>query len=131
MIRNAARDETRAVRIAHNVSPQPASRQDQFLAVYPACPHGQTGLLTLLALALLLGIFWVVSGMVELFTALSHRELHGRGWTSLMGILSVVAGLIVLAYPGITLVTLALVLSFWLLIFGVMQIALALRLRSA
>jgi uncharacterized membrane protein HdeD (DUF308 family) len=48
-----------------------------------------------------------------------------------MGILSVVAGLIVLAYPGITLVTLALVLSFWLLVFGVMQIALALRLRSA
>jgi uncharacterized membrane protein HdeD (DUF308 family) len=88
-------------------------------------------LLTLLALALLLGIFWVVSGMVELFTALSHRELRGRGWTSLMGILSVVAGLIVLAYPGITLVTLALVLSFWLLIFGVMQITLALRLRSA
>jgi hypothetical protein len=36
-----------------------------------------------------------------------------------------------LAYPGITLVTLALVLSFWLLIFGVMQITLALRLRSS
>lgn len=88
-------------------------------------------LLTLLTLALLLGIFWIVSGMVELFTALSHRELRGRGWTSLMGILSVVAGLIVLAYPGITLVTLALVLSFWLLIFGVMQIALAFRLRSS
>jgi hypothetical protein len=57
-------------------------------------------LVTLLALALLLGIFWIISGTVELFTALSHRGLAGRGWTALMGILSVVSGIVVLAYPG-------------------------------
>jgi uncharacterized membrane protein HdeD (DUF308 family) len=88
-------------------------------------------LITLLTLALLLGIFWIISGTGELFTALSHRELRGRGWTSLMGILSIVSGVIVLSYPGITLVTLALVLSIWLLLFGVMQITLALRLRRS
>lgn len=32
-------------------------------------------LLTLLALVVLLGIFWVVNGTIELFTALSHRGL--------------------------------------------------------
>lgn len=36
-------------------------------------------LITVLALVLLLGIFWIVSGTVELFTALSHREMEGRG----------------------------------------------------
>jgi uncharacterized membrane protein HdeD (DUF308 family) len=87
-------------------------------------------LLTLLALALLLGIFWVVNGAVELFTALSHREMPSRGWTAFMGILSIVAGIIVLAYPGISLLTLAVVLSVWLLFFGIMQITLAFRLRS-
>ena len=45
-------------------------------------------LVTLLALAVLLGIFWVVNGAVELFSALSHREMQGRGWTAFMGILS-------------------------------------------
>jgi uncharacterized membrane protein HdeD (DUF308 family) len=87
-------------------------------------------LVTLLALALLLGIFWVISGVVELFTALSHRAMRGRGWTAVMGILSILAGLVVLAYPGISLLVLAVVLSVWLLVFGVMQIVLAFRIRS-
>ena len=87
-------------------------------------------LITLLALALLLGIFWVVSGTVELFTALSHRGMQGRGWTAFMGILSIVSGIIVLAYPGISLLVLAVVLSIWLLVFGAMQVTLAFRIRS-
>ena len=38
--------------------------------------------LTLLALAVLLGIFWVVNGTIELFTALSHSGMPQRGWTA-------------------------------------------------
>jgi len=87
-------------------------------------------LVTLLALALLLGIFWVVNGAVELFSALSHREMQGRGWTAFMGILSVVSGVIVLAYPDISLLVLAVVLSIWLLVYGVMLILLAFQIRS-
>lgn len=87
-------------------------------------------LITLLALALLLGIFWIVSGTVELFTALAHRGMRGRGWTAAMGVLSVLAGIVVLAYPGISLLVLAVVLSVWLLVFGAMQITLAFRIRS-
>ena len=87
-------------------------------------------LITLLALALLLGIFWIVNGTVELFTALSGRQAQGRGWAAFMGILSIASGIIVLAYPGISLLVLAVVLSVWLLVFGVMQITLAFRIRS-
>jgi uncharacterized membrane protein HdeD (DUF308 family) len=87
-------------------------------------------LITLLALALLLGIFWIISGAVELFTALSRRGMRGRGWTATMGILSVLAGIVVLVYPGITLVVLAVVLGVWLLVFGAMQIFLAFQIRS-
>ena len=54
-------------------------------------------LVTVLALALLLGIFWIVNGSVELFMALSHREMANRGWSAVMGILSIFAGIIVLA----------------------------------
>ena len=86
-------------------------------------------LITLLALALLLGIFWIVSGAVELFNALAHNVEH-RGWTIFMGILSILAGIVVLVYPGISLLTLAVVLSIWLLIYGVMEIVVAFRIRS-
>jgi uncharacterized membrane protein HdeD (DUF308 family) len=88
-------------------------------------------LITLLALGLLLGIFWVVSGVIELFNAAQHRTMGSRGWTALMGVLSIVAGLVLLAYPGLSLLTLAILLSVWLLVLGLMEITLALRLRSA
>jgi uncharacterized membrane protein HdeD (DUF308 family) len=87
--------------------------------------------ITLLALGLLLGIFWVVSGVTELFNAAQHKTMGSRGWTALMGVLSIVAGLILLAYPGLSLLTLAILLSVWLLVLGLMEISLALRLRSA
>ena len=87
-------------------------------------------LVTLFALVVLLGIFWVVSGAIELFMALSHRDMSQRGWTAIMGGISVVAGIIVLAYPSISLLVLAVLLSIWLIIFGVMEISIAVRLRS-
>jgi uncharacterized membrane protein HdeD (DUF308 family) len=85
---------------------------------------------TVAALALLLGIFWIVNGAVETFAALSHRGMPSRGWTIFMGLLSIVAGIVVLVYPGISLLTLALVLGFWLLLYGIMEIVAAFRLRQ-
>ncbi len=87
-------------------------------------------LVTLFALVVLLGIFWIVSGAVELFMALSHREMSQRGWNAIMGVISIVAGIVVLAYPDISLLVLAVLLSIWLVIFGVMEISIAVRIRS-
>jgi uncharacterized membrane protein HdeD (DUF308 family) len=87
-------------------------------------------LLTLLALILLLGIFWVVNGTIELFTALSHQGMPQRGWTAAMGVLSILAGIVVLVYPGESLFTLSIVLGIWLLIFGLMEAMAGFRLRS-
>jgi uncharacterized membrane protein HdeD (DUF308 family) len=87
-------------------------------------------LLTLLALTVFLGIFWVVNGVIEIFSALSHREMRNRGWSAAMGVLSAIAGIIVLAYPGWTLLGLATILGIWLIIFGIMSIGGAFRLRA-
>lgn len=40
------------------------------------------------------------------------------------------AGIVVLVYPGISLVVLAVVLGVWLIVFGAMQIIVAFRIRS-
>jgi uncharacterized membrane protein HdeD (DUF308 family) len=85
---------------------------------------------TLGAIALLLGIYWIVSGFVQLFTSISNRELPHRGWAITLAILSIVAGVIVVAYPGISLLTLTIVLGVWLVIYGIMEIVLAFRVRS-
>jgi uncharacterized membrane protein HdeD (DUF308 family) len=86
--------------------------------------------LTLVALIVFLGIFWVINGLIEIFTALSHRDMPDRGWSVLMGVLSAIAGIIVLAYPGLTLVGLAVILGIWLLVFGILEIVAAFRLRG-
>lgn len=87
-------------------------------------------LMTLLALVVLLGIFWVINGTIEIFTALAHQGMPDRGWVAGMGVLSVISGIIVLAFPGLTLLGLAVILGIWLLIFGVMEITAAFRIRG-
>jgi uncharacterized membrane protein HdeD (DUF308 family) len=87
-------------------------------------------LLTLLALIVFLGIFWVVNGVIDVFTAISHREMPHRGWAAVTGLLSALAGIVVLASPGLSLFGLAVILGVWLLILGGMEIGAASRLRG-
>jgi uncharacterized membrane protein HdeD (DUF308 family) len=87
-------------------------------------------LVTILALALILGIFWIVNGAVEIFAALTDDAMQARGWTVLMGLISIASGIVVLAWPDISLMALAVVLGIWLLVLGLMEIAFALRLRT-
>jgi uncharacterized membrane protein HdeD (DUF308 family) len=56
--------------------------------------------------------------------------MQSRGWNAVMGIFSILAGIVVLVYPEISLLVLAVVLSIWLLVFGAMQITVAFRIRS-
>jgi uncharacterized membrane protein HdeD (DUF308 family) len=87
-------------------------------------------LITIVALALLLGIFWVVNGTTELFTALSESGMPNRGWIIFSGILSIIAGVILLAYPGISVLVLAVIVAVWLIVYGVMLISMGFQMRS-
>lgn len=88
---------------------------------------------TLLAIAVVFGVQLIVGGIfrfVALFTSLSHRELPNREWAAFTGALSLIAGIILLIYPAISVAALAIVVGLWLLVFGFMEISLALRMRS-
>jgi uncharacterized membrane protein HdeD (DUF308 family) len=85
---------------------------------------------TILILAVLLGIYWMVHGITETFSAIAHRERPNRGLTAASGVLGIVAGGIVLFYPGLSLLVLALILGIWLILFGLLSIAQAFRLRT-
>lgn len=87
--------------------------------------------LTLLVLAALLGIFWVVDGAVGIYTAISlDQGTPGRGWAITSGVLAIIAGIILLAYPGLSLTVLTVILGVWLLVFGIMEIVAGFHLRS-
>jgi Short repeat of unknown function (DUF308) len=87
--------------------------------------------LSLLVLAILLGAYWMVHDIVELFVAVGHAELPGRSWLILSGVLSIVAGAIVAVAPGISLLALTIILGVWLIAFGVMAVIRSLQVRSA
>jgi uncharacterized membrane protein HdeD (DUF308 family) len=88
-------------------------------------------LITVLALGLLLGIYWVVDGFTAVFAAADHPGLPGRGWTVFTGVLSVIAGLMLLTWPSLSLLTLSLLAGLWLVMLGAVQLSLARQLRSA
>jgi uncharacterized membrane protein HdeD (DUF308 family) len=85
--------------------------------------------ITVLALGLLLGIFWLVDGVSLIISGVEYRGMPSRGWTIFSGILSVIAGLILLVWPVISVLTLAILAGIWLIVIGVMQLSIALQLR--
>ncbi len=86
--------------------------------------------LTLLLLVTLLGVWSVVSGLLMLTTAFRLHGSHGRWLLALSGAVSIVWGLLLYASP----VAGALVLGWWLgayaLVFGIVLLVFAARLRS-
>jgi uncharacterized membrane protein HdeD (DUF308 family) len=82
-------------------------------------------------LALFLAIYWIIDGVVETFAAIDHPQLPGRGWVVVGGLLGILAGIILLAWPVPSLLVLAVILGIFLLFFGVLQLLIAFGLRRA
>jgi uncharacterized membrane protein HdeD (DUF308 family) len=83
---------------------------------------------SVLTAALVLGFWWVVVGVLQVVRGAAVKE--GRVWNILWGLIAVVAGAIILAQPGIGLVTLVWIVSLGLVIQGAVEIAAALGWRK-
>ncbi|MDP4014993.1 MAG: HdeD family acid-resistance protein [Candidatus Nanopelagicales bacterium] len=81
-------------------------------------------------LALFVGLGWLMRGIFELISSLQDREQAGRGLTILLAVLSIVAGIVVLVWPGMSLLALAWISGIWLVVLGVFQIVNAFRIKS-
>jgi len=84
---------------------------------------------TVAAIAILIGVFWLVGGIIDVIGGLSPGSVPGRGWRLLAGALGVIAGIAVLAYPGISLAALVALLGIWLLLYGAIFIAMSFAVR--
>jgi uncharacterized membrane protein HdeD (DUF308 family) len=84
---------------------------------------------TVTTLAFLIGLFWVVGGIIEFFTAYSEYGSPARGWRIGMGVLAFAAGVVTLVWPNLTLTALAVIIGIWLIIYGLLEVALSFQLR--
>jgi uncharacterized membrane protein HdeD (DUF308 family) len=84
----------------------------------------------ILLLAIWIAVGFIFRGVSAVALAISYPRFPGRGWSIFFGIISMLAGVVVLAYPFDSIVTLALVVGIWLIILGVMEVISAFGMRS-
>ncbi|MET8115543.1 HdeD family acid-resistance protein [Streptomyces prasinus] len=86
---------------------------------------------TVAALSLIVGVVWLVSGILTLYTALVARDLPHRGVVLGAAVLGIVAGIVVLALPAESARALTRLLGLWLVLLGLAEAAVALAWRAA
>jgi uncharacterized membrane protein HdeD (DUF308 family) len=84
----------------------------------------------ILLLSLWIGIGFIFQGVSAIAAAIGEPKLPGRGWSIVLGIISVLAGLVVLVWPFDSIVVLVLVAGVWLVILGVVQIVRSFQIRK-
>lgn len=83
-----------------------------------------------LLMAIWIGIGFVFRGVATTVSAISDPTLPGRGWNIFFGIITLIAGFVVLAEPFDSIGTLALVTGIWLIVLGVTEVIAALGIRK-
>ena len=84
-----------------------------------------------LLLAIWIAVGFIFRGVAMTGSAISEPGLPGRGWMIFAGVISLMAGMVVLAWPFDSIVILALVVGTWLVVIGVFEIVTALQVRKA
>jgi uncharacterized membrane protein HdeD (DUF308 family) len=83
-----------------------------------------------LLLSLWIGTGFIFLGVSENAVAINERDLPGRGWYVVFGLMSVIAGGIVLVWPFDSMLVLTIVSGVSLVVLGVIQIVQAFQIRK-
>ncbi|MGH3523856.1 MAG: HdeD family acid-resistance protein [Mycobacterium sp.] len=91
--------------------------------------HADEEAVGVLLLAIWIGIGFIFRGVATTVSAISDPSLPGRGWEIFMGVVTLLAGIVILASPLASLLVLALVVGIWLIIIGVAEVITAVSIR--
>lgn len=84
---------------------------------------------SILLLALWIGFGWLMRGIGHTVTVASAPPFDGRGWLIAAGVITIIAGVVVIVSPITSIATLTLLAGIWLIVVGVSDLAEAFRLR--
>jgi uncharacterized membrane protein HdeD (DUF308 family) len=89
--------------------------------------------LTTALIGLFIGFTWIIQGIAALLAGFSANRVTGRvlWWPVVFGVISLVAGIVVVSVPVASVTTLATFLGIWFAVMGVFQIIDAFVTRSA
>lgn len=86
---------------------------------------------SILLLAIWIGIGFIFRGVATAVSAISDPTLPGRGWDIFIGVISLIAGVVMLAAPFESIETLTIVVGIWLIVLGIFEIVAAFGIRKA
>jgi uncharacterized membrane protein HdeD (DUF308 family) len=87
--------------------------------------------LTIAAIGLIIGITWIVQGLAALIGGISGGVREGRAWWITFGVVSLIAGIVVVSTPVSSLNVLAVLVGIWFIVMGIFEIIGAFLLRRA
>ncbi|MEU6660135.1 HdeD family acid-resistance protein [Streptomyces sp. NPDC046821] len=85
---------------------------------------------SILLLALWIGIGWLFRGITQTMAAASDPAMPARGWQGFLGVVSALAGVVLIVSPFKSVAVLTLVVGCWLIVVGVVEIVTAIQLRG-
>jgi len=86
---------------------------------------------SILLLALWIGIGWLFRGITQAIAAASDPTVPARGWQVFLGIISFIAGIVLIVAPFKSVAVLTLVAGCWLIVVGIVEIITAFGIRSS
>jgi uncharacterized membrane protein HdeD (DUF308 family) len=87
--------------------------------------------ITALALLYVVAAWSIILGITQIFAAIRlRREIEGELWMGLSGLISLLFGLYLAIFPGDGLLSLAWLVGIWAVVFGILNLMLAFRLRG-
>lgn len=85
---------------------------------------------SILLLALWIGIGWLIRGITQTLAAASDSRMPARGWQIFLGVLTFIAGIVLIDAPFRSVAVLTVVSGIWLLVVGIVEIITAFRVRG-
>jgi uncharacterized membrane protein HdeD (DUF308 family) len=85
----------------------------------------------ILLLAIWIGVGFIFRGVATSISAISDPTLPGRGWQIFLGLITLLAGVVMIGSPFESLAILILVVGIWLIVIGAFEIASSFGIRSA
>jgi len=73
---------------------------------------------SLVTIAVIIGIFLLVDGVIEVIASIAGKG-EGRGLVAMLGVLSIIAGLILVKHPFSALAALVIIVGIWFIVSGV------------
>jgi uncharacterized membrane protein HdeD (DUF308 family) len=86
---------------------------------------------TIATLGFIVGIFWTIGGLAQLFSGFTHGEDGRTSWfVVLMGVISTAIGILCLVYPSLSLSIICVIVGLGMILYGIVELLVSFQVRK-